>query len=371
MANTFITPTDVIHDANLILRDRLVAANLVSRDTEARFARKVGDTVKVSVPAIVDGKEFTGTASASDIAETTVDVVLEKHFYNKVSLTSDELSQQLDDFNTRVQIPVITGLVGKIENYLISKIAGGFARNIVGTAGTDPSTHQHIINAEKKVFDNQGDTSLLAAILNSQAHANFKVLNIMNSLDFREDAPSILRGNALGQTNNISFVRSVHAGTFDQGDVAGTVLVNGASQTGSNLAVDGFTASTGTVKEGTRFTVNGIAGVTFTVTADTAIASNAATLPITPALPSSPADNAAVTFETAFTEIPVYNPAAVAGAFVPGAPDINAEISSIDGIGLRVIRGGVDTTSLASDWVWDLYVGCRVVQPAFGAIMQG
>lgn len=371
MANTFLTPTDVIRDGNLILKDRVIAGNLVNKSVEERYVRKIGDTVKVKVPAIIPGSEFAGTATAADATETFADVVIQKHFYVKVTLTSDELARELDDFNTAIQIPAILGLVAKVEEYIIAKIAGGFAPNMQGTAGTDPSTHAHIIAAEKKIFDNQGDTSALVAILNSTSHASFKALNIMNSLDFREDAPSLLRGNGLGQTNNISFFRSVHAGTFAQGDIAGTVLVDGASQTGSTLVVDGFTAATGTVKEGTRFTIAGIASYTAVVTADKAIVGNSATLPITPALPSSPADDAAITFETAFTEIPVYKPAAVAAAIMAGAPAQNAVASSIDGLGLRIIQGNVDTTSLAQDWVWDLYCGAKVVQPAYGCIMQG
>lgn len=371
MANTFITPTDVIRDANLILKDKAIAANLVNRSVEQRFVKKIGDTVNVKVPAIIAGQEFTGSASASDVTEVQVPVVIQKHFYVKVTLTSDELAQEVDDFNNTIQIPAIVGLIGSVEDYLINKIAGGFARNMQGTAGTDPSTHAHIIAAEKKIFDNQGDTDALVAIIGSTPHASFKALNIMNSLDFREDAPAILKGNSLGQTNNISFFRSVHSGAFNRGDIAGTVLVDGASQTGNTLVVDALTAATGTIKEGTRFTINGIASYVAVVTADTAYTSNSASLPITPALPSSPADDAAITFETAFTENPVYKPAAVAAAIMPGAPAQNAVISQIDGMGLRIIQGNVDTTTLAQDWVWDLYCGCKVVQPAYGCIMQG
>lgn len=370
MANTFLTPTDVIRDANLILRDRALAANLVNRSIEDRFVRKVGDTVGVKVPAIIAGQEFTTTASASNVTETQVDVVIQKHYYVKVTLTSDELAMELDDFNAAIQIPAVTGLVGKVEEYLLAKITGGFARNVEGTAGTNPSTHAHIIAAEKTIFDNQGDTAALVAIINSTAHASFKALNIMNSLDFRADAPSILAGNGLGQTNSIQFYRSVHAGTLAQGDIAGTVLVNGASQVGSTLNVNGFTDTTGTVYEGTRFTIAGVVGTTYTVTADITIASNAAALAVYPDV-ASPDTTAALTFESAVTECPVYKPAAVAAAIMAGAPAQNAAISNYDGLGLRIIQGNIDTSTLAQDWVWDLYVGCKVVQPAYGCIMQG
>ena len=72
----------------------------------------------------------------------------------------------------------------------------------------------------------------------------------------------------------------------------GTVLVNGASQTGSSLVVDGLTAAP---QAGDVFKVAGIDKV-YTVTSDASVSSGGATLAINPALASSPADDAAITF---------------------------------------------------------------------------
>lgn len=72
----------------------------------------------------------------------------------------------------------------------------------------------------------------------------------------------------------------------------GTVLVNGASQTGSSLIVDGLTAAP---QAGDIFKVAGIDKV-YTVIADATVSSGGATVAINPALDSSPADDAAITF---------------------------------------------------------------------------
>lgn len=72
----------------------------------------------------------------------------------------------------------------------------------------------------------------------------------------------------------------------------GTVLVNGGSQTGSSLIVDGLTE---TPQIGDTFSVAGIEKV-YTVTAIPTVTSGGATLSISPALASSPADNAGVTW---------------------------------------------------------------------------
>ena len=75
----------------------------------------------------------------------------------------------------------------------------------------------------------------------------------------------------------------------------GTVLVNGGSQTGTSLIVDGVTSDTYTPQAGDTFTVAGVEQV-YTVTTEATVASGASTLSISPALATSPADNAVITF---------------------------------------------------------------------------
>lgn len=72
----------------------------------------------------------------------------------------------------------------------------------------------------------------------------------------------------------------------------GTVLVNGAGQTGASIALDGLTVAP---RIGDTFSVAGIEKV-YTVTANATLASGGATVAINPSLASSPADNAAVTW---------------------------------------------------------------------------
>jgi hypothetical protein len=75
----------------------------------------------------------------------------------------------------------------------------------------------------------------------------------------------------------------------------GTVLVNGAGQTGSTVALDGLIKAP---QIGDTFSIAGIEQV-YTVLAVPTVTSTAATVSIYPALASSPADNAAVTWLSA------------------------------------------------------------------------
>ena len=74
----------------------------------------------------------------------------------------------------------------------------------------------------------------------------------------------------------------------------GTVLVNGAGQTGATLAIDGLTVAP---RIGDTFSVAGIEKI-YTVTANATLVSGGATVSINPSLASSPADNAAVTWQS-------------------------------------------------------------------------
>ena len=72
----------------------------------------------------------------------------------------------------------------------------------------------------------------------------------------------------------------------------GTVLVNGASQTGATLAVDALTS---VPQAGDVFTIAGVDKV-YTVLTNATVSSGGSTLAINPDLASSPADNAVITF---------------------------------------------------------------------------
>jgi hypothetical protein len=97
-----------------------------------------------------------------------------------------------------------------------------------------------------------------------------------------------------GQADTFTTVLPGH--TTPQGNWAGTPLVNGASQTGRSIVMDGFTASqTGVAKAGDLLKFAGHTKV-YMVTADAnSNGSGQATLAIEPALIASPADNEAVT----------------------------------------------------------------------------
>ena len=102
------------------------------------------------------------------------------------------------------------------------------------------------------------------------------------------DKTYALRGGALWRSSGTTW-DLVNVPTY------GTTLVNGAAESGTTLAVDGIASDSYIPQVGDTFTVAGIEKV-YTVLSVPTIASGAGDLSIYPALASTPADNAAVTF---------------------------------------------------------------------------
>lgn len=118
----------------------------------------------------------------------------------------------------------------------------------------------------------------------------------------------------------------------------GTVLVNGGSQTGGSLIVDGLTDAP---QAGDTFTVAGI-DLIYTVTATATVTSGGATLAISPNLASSPADNAVVTWLTANRTSTTKN------RFAKYRIGTTEKIAGVDGTNYPFIYDGTTYTQLNS-----------------------
>ncbi len=118
----------------------------------------------------------------------------------------------------------------------------------------------------------------------------------------------------------------------------GTVLVDGGSQTGGTLAVDGLT---GIPQAGDTFTIAGVELI-YTVTATATVTGGDATLAISPNLATSPADNAAITFLTANRTSLSKN------RFTKYRIGTSQKIASVDGTNYPFVYDGTTYTQLNS-----------------------
>lgn len=101
-------------------------------------------------------------------------------------------------------------------------------------------------------------------------------------------AAYVLRGGSLWKSTGVGWSK-VNTPSY------GSPLIAGASQTGTSLDVDALASDSYKPQAGDTFSIAGIELV-YTVTAAPTVSSGVATVAISPALNSSPADNAALTF---------------------------------------------------------------------------
>lgn len=376
MANTFITPTLVARDAAIALSNRLLVGNLVSRDKEKMFtAAKIGDDVTVTVPpAVSDANEFTSSTSASDTTETDIDLTLEKHFYKRVDLTTKQKSLELSDFTRLVTVPCIQGIQESIDKYILRNMQV-FRKNIAGTVGNRPSTVAHIVAGMKVLNDLKVVGTGRLGLIDTTVESSLIQLSQFTSQDYGSDAPLALREGYVVSRYGLQFFRDANLGAFSRSaaanDIAGTVLVDGTVAAGEDeLHIDGITSTTGTIYAGCTFTITNDS-TRYVVRKDASIADNEVTLTISPALAAQATDEAVITFEDAGYSNILFHPNAVAAAIVAPTPlSVNSAVESFNGISIRVSMDSSITT-LADSVVYDVFAGCRVIQPDGGCLVCG
>lgn len=132
--------------------------------------------------------------------------------------------------------------------------------------------------------------TLTTALLSSPA--NGAVVTFANRTDIVstgisawDDAVIVARGSDLYKTTGIGYTQ-INVPSY------GTALVNGSAQTGTTLVIDGLTS---TPQQYDTFTIAGVEK-TYIITSTVSVTGGGTTLSIYPALASSPANNAAITF---------------------------------------------------------------------------
>lgn len=415
MSNNLIT-SDIITNTTLaVLHNKLGLAGTIDRQYDDQFARtgaKKGATINIRRP--VQYRIRSGnTASLQDINETTVPLTIGDPFGIDWSFSDVDLSLSIDKFAARYLEPAASRLATELDMRVAALVNG--VANSTGTPGSFPTTQAGIAtlmtNAGALLDDNAAPMDDRYMLLNPQSNA--KSVASMSTMFNPNDAISKqYRTGMMGSAFGFDFMRSQNIVTHTNGVWGGTPLVNGANQgtaaTGStdnpyasttSLVTDGWTASTGAVAVGDRFTIDGVYAVNpenkqdlgylkqFVVTAAaTADGSGNMTITISPAIISSgayqnvtalPANNAGInligTASTANAQNIAYHKNAFTLATVdmelPNGMDMASRASS-DGISLRFVRG-YDILNNRRICRFDILAGFVAQRPEHAVIVQG
>ncbi len=390
MANALLTPSVITKEALAILHQKLNFVGNINTQYDDQYAKsgaKIGNDLKIRLP-----NEFTvrtgATLSSQDVDESSTTLTVDTQKGVDFTFSSEELTMHIDEFKDRYLEPAMSVLAANIESDALSMYKDVY--NFYSGVGA-ANSFGNITQAQKLLTDSlapYGDRSYL--------HNPQSVVDMLaDTKGLFQDSSSIskqYKDGQLGKIAGFEHYENTLMPVHTTGTAAATTgyLVNGASQSGSSLTVDGGTT---TFLKGDVVTIAGVNRVhpetkantgvlqQFVVTADSG--TSATTLAVSPAITATggrqnvsavPADNAAISkigggASADWQETLAFSKNAFAFAtadlILPNGVDFAAREVS-DGISMRIVRD----YAISSDTMpcrIDVLYGYKAIRPQLAA----
>lgn len=370
MANTLLNSSIIAKEGLMQFKNALGFTRNINRQYDESFGKKdmkVGATINVRKPqrfTVSDG----AAVDVQNVTNETVPLTLDQRKHVAFEFSTQELTLSIEKFSESYIAPAVIALANKVDQTglaLATQIS-----NSVGAIGTPLASIDAGIDAGV-MLDNFGAPMGNRHIMLDPKSQGGVVKGSKSLFQSTEEIAKQYKKGVMGVAAGFEWGMSQNIKRHTGGVKTGTPLVNGAGQTGTTLASDGWTNSiTGILKAGDVFTIAGVFAVNpltyestgelqqFVVTADanSGATTGPATLAISPAIitsgqtqtvTASPADNAAITVLGAGGAISPLNLAYHKDAFVLGCADLemprNVDMSSYardpeSGLSIRFVR---------------------------------
>jgi hypothetical protein len=257
MANTLLTPTLVTREALRILHQKLRFVGSINRQYDEEFGKrgdKVGSTIQIRLPnqyVVRSG----ATLSTQDTTETSVALAVTTQKGVDLNFTSSDLTLSLDDFSKRILKPSMAVLSAAIESDALNMRKDVY--NQVGNPAAAP-VFADVLNARKLLNDNlTPDDDRRTALLRTKD--NVTLVDALKGLFQDSNAiKSQYKEGMMGRTGGFDFFETTHLSSHSRGAGNTAYLSNGATQTGSVIAVD---TGAGAINQGDIVTFAGVFSV--------------------------------------------------------------------------------------------------------------
>lgn len=241
--NTLLTISLLTREGMRVLENDLVATKKINREYDSRFAQegaKIGDTVNVRKPPRYLGRD--GQAiQIEDATETSVPVRLDTQSGVDISFSSSDLALSIDDFRQRFLEPGIASMANKID-FNVMKLYRHVA-NHVGTPGTTPNAILDYLKLGVKLNDSAAPMDGNRCLILSPLMEATIVDALKGLFQASQNISDQYRTGKMGTAIGFEWYMSQNVNTHTIGALGGTPLVNGANQTGTSIATDGWTAA--------------------------------------------------------------------------------------------------------------------------------
>ena len=316
--NSLPVRQEVASETLRVLYNNCPALRMVSREYQKYFEQStpIGTTLQIPRPWRPQGRQGQGF-QPEPVVQTTVPLTISywrggDFIYND---TDENLFFDMSRFHKKYSGPMGVMIANQVEADL-EQFIQATSPNFVGTPGTLPTSTSTYNGARTSLNKLLAPDQNRAIIWPSEFEQN--LVGLSQTL-FQPDQTKPYLEGVIGKYAGFTFARSEQIPGITVGTYAGIGLVNGASQTGSSLITDGWTAASLSLTTTDKFTIAGCFKVNpsgthnvysgsqnlmqFAVTQAVTDSTGAATIQIYPPIISSgqfqnctaPADNAIIT----------------------------------------------------------------------------
>jgi hypothetical protein len=347
MANTVITPTWTGREVLRVAANKITFVGAITRKLSDEFkvsGTKVGNTVGVRLPQQFSTTKGQGL-QMQNLSDVEVRIAITDQAQIGFGWSSWQSTLEIQDTMERYVNPAAIQMASTLDTDGLSRVYQDVPQT-EGTPGTIPSTNLTYLLAAARMTNLGAPKGPRRMVINSLmratiANANLALFNPPKDISslWKE---AMFSGSALSWDE---WFEDVFVYPHVVGPLGGTPLVNGASQSGSSLVTDGWTAAAASrLKKGDTFTIANVFAVNpnskqsttqlrqFVVTADAASdGSGNLTAAIYPPIITSgayqtvdaaPADNAALTISGAANTVTPQALGFVPEAFVMASADL-------------------------------------------------
>jgi hypothetical protein len=253
--NSLLTPSIISKETLVILENNLVMAAKVNRSFENQFV-KIGSTLTIRKPnryTVSNGPAL----QIQNITEPSTSITISNQQHVDFQFTSQDLTLTIEEFSERYLKPAAAALANSLDYGVMSNF--NQVNNVVGTPATAPNSFAFLAAVGQRMDEGAVPQDGRTLVLNPAAY--WAMANGLSTLYVRSVAEPALKG-FLAQIANFSIYLDQNVQSQTLGAFAGTGVVNGASQTGSQIVTNGWTASiTGLFNVGDVITFAGVYAV--------------------------------------------------------------------------------------------------------------
>lgn len=369
MTTTLISPVIVAREALISLENNMVMGGLVHRSFDKEY-RSIGATVVVRKPTSFTATAFTTYAVASTITESSVAVILDRHWDVSFEVTSQELSLDVVDFSEQFIQPALRAIAQEVDKDILTRagtvIAGHYA--VSGTpVVSDIAGIEAVLDVLKAPLSNR------RLVLHPVTKSAYLSLDAFLNADKRGDGGQALRSAEIGRVLGLDTymdqnVQKITVNIMGGGTASlGTAWASGQTSGTVSMAT---AAAVSTALAGEVFKVTGYDQWFVLVVPCTAGTSGLATITsFLPATNTAIAAGSLVTFQDDHRNNLAFHKNAITLVTAPLEPPLGGArgaVASYNGLSCRVVYDYTPTTK--KNWISvDFLCGVKVLDKDLAA----